>query len=238
MPESARARARREGREREAQASRDRARQRERDALMGGGGGGKSYGGGSGARKKKTKQERIRSADVLHHDKRQRLLGQIEEVKGVMNDNLEKGLANFEATEQIEQKSKELASQAKVFSRTAGHTATRAYWDNAAKKVYLGGAGCFVLLLAMMLIFHWINICEVPEDDATWGGRNATLSAALFQYGEEPDPGERDHFWAWECPTMWMGMLLIVDLLVMGLFWARRKVCCCWCHGCPAMGFW
>ena len=110
--------------------------------------------------------------------------------------------------------------------------------SNAARKVYIGGAGLFVILLALMLIFHWVNICEAPEDDATRNYKNDSSPAQWFEYEEEPGPDERNHFWAWECPTMWMGMLLIVDLLAMGSFWARRKVCCCWCHGCPALGFW
>ena len=81
-----------------------------------------------------------------------------------MSDNLEKGLANIESTEEVHEKTTKLVRQAELFARNAGHSATRAYWDNVAPKVYIGGAGIFVILLILMLIFHFVNICEAPEE--------------------------------------------------------------------------
>ena len=173
-------------------------------------------------------------------EKRQRLLGKIEEVKIVMSDNLEKGLANIESTEEVHEKTTKLVRQAELFARNAGHSATRAYWDNVAPKVYIGGAGIFVILLILMLIFHFVNICEAPEEPPeeppahlAVATRYNSTRTDFKNYGEEAD-----HFWAWECPTMWMGMLMICDILFMGLFSLRKKIWYCWCHGFPMLGCW
>lgn len=224
IKESARARARREAREREAEASAARRKRREAEKLNVAAAKTYSTDGPSGFTQAKSPKD----------EKRIRLLNDIDKVKNIMTENLEKGLANYEVAGELEAKSENLLSQAKTFERRAAHNATRAFWDHAARKVYISAAGLFGILLVLMLIFHWVNICEVPENYVK--GRQRLNGTAISAYDEEPDPHEREGFWAWECPTMWMGMLMVVDVIAVLCFWQRRKFCCCWCRGCPMLG--
>jgi hypothetical protein len=170
-------------------------------------------------------------------EKREKLLGDLEQVKGIMTDNIAQTLENYGTVSDIEEQSTNLVAQASQFERQAGRVDVRAYWNKMAKTVYISLIGFGLLTMSLALAFDFMKICgEEGEDDPLPPSKSPTslpiTTSALLNNSyptrlkEDPAYPTLDWF---ECPTFWMGMLFGIDVICIILFWFRRKICCCWC---------
>ena len=154
---------------------------------------------------KVAEARRKETPQYKRNEKKERLLTQIDQVKNQMNENITATLNNYGAVTDLEKQSASLVEQASAFERTATRVESRAYWDQKAKKVYTAGLAVGFLSFALGIFFHSIDVCNwSPEAE----------DSALEMY---------------ECPTMWMALLLLLDIIFVTLFWHRRKLVCCWC---------
>jgi hypothetical protein len=186
-------------------------------------------------KKKAEEAERLRRETPKYQrdEKRQRLLGQLEEVKDLVTDNIEKGLANYGATNNLDRKAADLVQQASEFERTSGRVESRAFWDKMAKKIYAGLVVLGILFFGLGLTFHVLDICEREVVPPLQQHSDQNASATSLQQpsiGDEPAPLP-DEAWI-ECPTYWMAMFFTADILCIIFFWFRKKVCCFWCDCC------
>jgi len=82
---------------------------------------------------------------------------QVDDVKAVMQENVEVMLQNIDKTEVLENKSAELAAQAKTFHKSS-RDVKRHYCQQNAKMNILIGILCVVILLAIIVpIIVWAN---------------------------------------------------------------------------------
>jgi len=178
---------------------------------------------------KKTaeEQERLRreTPKYKRDEKRQKLLGQLEEVKSAMNDNIDKSLKNYGTTKDLEAQSASLMRDASTFQRVATRVEARAYWDAAAKKIYIGLISLGILCVLLGLLFKDLDVCQDQFPPLNHELTNKTSNETT------PTPYNPEEAWI-ECPSYWMAMLVVLDIILIGMFWWRKKICCCWCDVC------
>jgi vesicle-associated membrane protein 72 len=78
---------------------------------------------------------------------------QVDAVKGVMQENVEVMLANIDKTEVLENKSAELANQAKAFHKTARATKRHMCRQNAKMNILIA---CICLVVIIVIIVSLI----------------------------------------------------------------------------------
>ena len=194
--------------------------------------------------KRKAEEDRLRAIEeekrreimrnkngfsVERDEKRTRLLNDVENVRTIMTDNIDKGLTNYGAVSDLETKAQNLVKEASQFQRIATRVEARAYWDKIAKKVYTFLIGIGVLFLVLGGTFHLLGICHdgevpLPPTDASL----LNLVQKNDTNGNDPQGGS---LWI-ECPTYWMAMGFAADIFLILGFWFRKKLVCCWCDWC------
>ena len=193
--------------------------------------------------KRKAEEDRLRAIEeekrreimrnkngfsVERDEKRTRLLNDVENVRTIMTDNIDKGLTNYGAVSDLETKAQNLVKDASQFQRIATRVEARAYWDKIAKKVYTFLIGIGVLFLVLGGTFHLLGICDdevpLPPTDASL----LNLVQNNDTNGNDPQGGS---LWI-ECPTYWMAMGFAADIFLILGFWFRKKLVCCWCDWC------
>mgnify|MGYP001195326663 CR=1 FL=1 len=95
------------------------------------------------------------------------LKAQVEQTKGVMQDNISKALKNVETTEQLEEKAEDLVTSADKFKKGAGKLAWREWCMLMKMRVMI------VLVLVVILIIVIVMVC-----DGQCGGADSGASAA------------------------------------------------------------
>lgn len=83
-------------------------------------------------------------------DKTQKVLGQVDAVKGQMQDNIASMLKNTEKAEDMAAKSEQLNEQASVFKKRSTDLKKQMQWKNLKMTLILGGV-ILVIILAITL---------------------------------------------------------------------------------------
>jgi len=92
---------------------------------------------------------------------------QVDAVKGVMQENVEVMLANIDKTEVLENKSAELANQAKTFHKTARATKRHMCRQNAKMNVIIC---CIIVAIVLALTMSFIPWGSFGGDGGGGGG--------------------------------------------------------------------
>ena len=186
-----------------------------------------------------AEKQRLASPKYARDQKREKLLGDIDQVQNAMNANITKALDNYGTVSDIEQQSTNLVTQASQFQRQTGRVDAKAFWDKMARTVYVAGIAFGILMLVLGLIWHAEGFCDPagPEPDPPQQTSELPSSqawqAAHTKHARRPNGtravDEYSPLDMLECPTFWFGAIFLIDLIVMTLFWFRKKVCCIWC---------
>merc|ERR1712032_643244 len=89
-------------------------------------------------------------ADPSSVDKAQQVLGQVDAVKGQMQDNIASMLKNTEKAEDMAAKSEQLNEQASVFKKRSTDLKKQMQWKNLKMTLILGGI-ILVIVLAIVV---------------------------------------------------------------------------------------
>mmetsp|Transcript_11254 Transcript_11254/g.31136 ORF Transcript_11254/g.31136 Transcript_11254/m.31136 type:complete len:138 (-) Transcript_11254:796-1209(-) len=102
-------------------------------------------------KKSKTLMQTVcdKYADLSNVDKTSSLLGQVDAVKGTMQDNIANMLKNTEKAENLAEKSDQLNEQASVFKKRSTDLRKQMRWKNLKMTLMLGG---FVLLIVLVVV--------------------------------------------------------------------------------------
>ena len=82
-------------------------------------------------------------------DKTQKILGQVDAVKGQMQDNIANMLKNTEKAEDMAAKSEQLNEQASVFKKRSTDLKKQMQWKNMKMTLILGGV---ILLIVLVVV--------------------------------------------------------------------------------------
>lgn len=95
-----------------------------------------------------------RYEDPSNVDKAQKVLGQVDAVKGQMQDNIAGMLKNTEKAESLAEKSDQLNEQASVFKKRSGDLKKQMKWKNFKMTLILGGLviGIILVIVVPMII--------------------------------------------------------------------------------------
>ena len=99
---------------------------------------------------------------------------QADQVRGVMQDNVTVMLSNMEKTTELENKSSELAAQAKVFHKSSKDV-KRHFCRQNAKMNLLLGCICIIILVAIILSI------ALPIVNASAASASSCSSARQYQ---------------------------------------------------------
>lgn len=91
-----------------------------------------------------------RYEDPSNVDKAQKVLGQVDVVKGQMQDNIAGMLQNTEKAESLAEKSDQLNEQATVFKKRSGDLKNQMRWKNLKMTLILGGLVIGILLVIIV----------------------------------------------------------------------------------------
>jgi vesicle-associated membrane protein 7 len=88
--------------------------------------------------------------DLSKVDKSSAVLGQIDAVKGTMQDNIANMLKNTEKAESLAEKSDQLNEQASVFKKRSTDLRKTMQWKNLKMTLILGGVVVIILLVVLV----------------------------------------------------------------------------------------
>lgn len=91
-----------------------------------------------------------RYADPSNVDKAQKVIGQVDAVKGQMQDNIAGMLKNTEKAETLAEKSDQLNEQANVFKKRSGELKKQMRWKNFKMTLILGGLVIGIILVIVI----------------------------------------------------------------------------------------
>jgi hypothetical protein len=83
-------------------------------------------------------------------DKSAKVLGQVDAVKGTMQDNIASMLQNTEKAENLAEKSDQLNEQASVFKKRSTDLKKQMQWKNLKMTLILGGVVVLILLIVVV----------------------------------------------------------------------------------------
>uniref|UniRef100_A0A0B6Y7B5 Vesicle-associated membrane protein 7 n=1 Tax=Arion vulgaris TaxID=1028688 RepID=A0A0B6Y7B5_9EUPU len=90
---------------------------------------------------------------------------QVDEVKGVMSQNIERVLQRGDRLEDLMDKTEELEAGAASFQRTARKIKTRYWWRNKKMTLILICVGLIVILVIVLIILFSTHVLPVKDDD-------------------------------------------------------------------------
>jgi len=88
------------------------------------------------------------------HEKVERVQSQVDEVVGIMHSNIGKVLERGEKIEELDLKTVELQSQAKIFKKGAKRVRKQMWCRNLKLNMIIGGI-CFLILIAIALSLYF-----------------------------------------------------------------------------------
>eukprot|EP00545_Synedropsis_sp_CCMP1620_P007912 CAMPEP_0119002816 /NCGR_PEP_ID=MMETSP1176-20130426/145_1 /TAXON_ID=265551 /ORGANISM="Synedropsis recta cf, Strain CCMP1620" /LENGTH=227 /DNA_ID=CAMNT_0006954343 /DNA_START=128 /DNA_END=811 /DNA_ORIENTATION=+ len=91
-----------------------------------------------------------RYEDPSNVDKAQKVIGQVDAVKGQMQDNIAGMLKNTEKAETLAEKSDQLNEQANVFKKRSGELKKQMRWKNFKMTLILGGLVIGIILVIVI----------------------------------------------------------------------------------------
>lgn len=93
------------------------------------------------------------------------LRNQVDEVKGIMTQNIEKVLERGERLEDLIASTNELEAQSQTFQKTARRVQRKMWWRNTKMTLCLIGVGITVVLVIILIILFSTGVLPPKNDD-------------------------------------------------------------------------
>ncbi|XP_076850767.1 vesicle-associated membrane protein 5 [Brachyhypopomus gauderio] len=99
------------------------------------------------------------------HGRLQRMHEEVEDVRVIMLDNLDKAEQRDVGLKELENRSTELQEKSKVFVKTAGQVKQKTRWENRKYKIL----GIVVAVIAVVIIIIIVLSQVLPSSNSTQG---------------------------------------------------------------------
>jgi hypothetical protein len=82
-------------------------------------------------------------------DKVSQVMREVDQVKGVMSENINQAMSNLESTEALDEKTQEMKQQSNMFNKQAKTAKNQMWWKNMKLNIIIG---CVVLIIIFALL--------------------------------------------------------------------------------------
>jgi vesicle-associated membrane protein 7 len=81
------------------------------------------------------------------------VMREVDQVKGVMSENINQAMSNLESTEALNEKTQEMKAQSNMFNKQAKTAKNQMWWKNAKLNIII--ACVVVVIVGGMVISYW-----------------------------------------------------------------------------------
>ena len=74
---------------------------------------------------------------------------EVDQVKGVMSENINQAMSNLESTEALNERTNEMRSQSNMFNKQAKTAKNQMWWKNMKLNLIIGAIALVVLLIIL-----------------------------------------------------------------------------------------
>jgi vesicle-associated membrane protein 4 len=78
---------------------------------------------------------------------------EVDQVKGVMSDNINQAMSNLESTEALNEKTQEMKAQSNMFNKQAKTAKNQMWWKNMKLNIII--AAVVIIIVASMVANFW-----------------------------------------------------------------------------------
>ncbi len=78
---------------------------------------------------------------------------EVDQVKGVMSDNINQAMSNLESTEALNEKTQEMKAQSNMFNKQAKTAKNQMWWKNMKLNIII--AAVVIIIVASMVMSFW-----------------------------------------------------------------------------------
>lgn len=86
-------------------------------------------------------------------DKVSQVMREVDQVKGVMSDNINQAMSNLESTEALNEKTQEMKAQSNMFNKQAKTAKNQMWWKNMKLNIII--AAVVIIIVASMVSSFW-----------------------------------------------------------------------------------
>ena len=86
-------------------------------------------------------------------DKVSQVMREVDQVKGVMSDNINQAMSNLESTEALNEKTQEMKAQSNMFNKQAKTAKNQMWWKNMKLNIII--AAVVIIIVASMVMNFW-----------------------------------------------------------------------------------
>ena len=80
------------------------------------------------------------------------VMREVDQVKGVMSDNINQAMSNLESTEALNEKTQEMKAQSNMFNKQAKTAKNQMWWKNMKLNIIIA---CVVVLIIGYFVLTW-----------------------------------------------------------------------------------
>jgi vesicle-associated membrane protein 4 len=81
------------------------------------------------------------------------VMREVDQVKGVMSDNINQAMSNLESTEALNEKTQEMKAQSNMFNKQAKTAKNQMWWKNMKLNIII--AAVVIIIVASMVSSFW-----------------------------------------------------------------------------------
>ena len=82
-------------------------------------------------------------------DKVNQVMKEVDQVKGVMSDNINQAMSNLESTEALNEKTQEMKQQSNMFNKQAKTAKNQMWWKNMKLNIIIGCIAAVILFIIL-----------------------------------------------------------------------------------------
>ena len=82
------------------------------------------------------------------------VMREVDQVKGVMSENINQAMSNLESTEALNEKTQEMKAQSNMFNKQAKTAKNQMWWKNAKLNIIIA---CVVVVIVGGMVINWTN---------------------------------------------------------------------------------
>ena len=79
------------------------------------------------------------------------VMREVDQVKGVMSDNINQAMSNLESTEQLDQKTQDMKQQSNMFNKQAKTAKNQMWWKNMKLNIIIG---CIAVVILFIILWN------------------------------------------------------------------------------------
>lgn len=117
--------------------------------------------------------QQMKNSNKAGNDSVSRLQSQVDEVKGVMTQNIEKVMERGDRLDDLMDKTEELEASAANFQQTSRKISRRYWWRNKKMTLILCGVGTVVVVIIVIIILFSTHVLPPSSSDGNNKGTTA-----------------------------------------------------------------